>query len=67
MSNSNTPAKPAAKAELFEVTLVKPHTHAGEPEPAGAKINVSGPERAFLESVGVINKAAEGATAPAEQ
>lgn len=66
MSNSNNPAKPA-KAELFEVTLNKPHKHAGETKPAEAKIKVTGPERDFLERVGVINKAAEGATAPAEQ
>lgn len=67
MSNSNTPAKPAAKADLFEVTLVKPHKHAGELKLAGAKIKLTGPERDFLESVGVINKAAEGTTAPADQ
>lgn len=64
MSNTNAPAKAAAKPELVEVKLAKNHTHAGEPKVPGNKIKVTGPEREFLVRAGVVE--AEG-TAPAEQ
>lgn len=45
------------KQKTVEVTLAKPHTHAGTPHPAGAKIQVSEPVRAWM----VENKIVEGA------
>ncbi|MGE4404485.1 DUF7210 family protein [Pseudomonas sp.] len=67
MSKTTEAAKPAAKPELFKVTLLKAHTHAGKPLAAGDSIDVTGPEREFLRAVGVVaNDQAEG-TAPAAQ
>ena len=54
MSKPTTEAKPTAKPELFKVTLAKDHTHAGTPLTAGAKIDVTAPEREFLKGAGVI-------------
>lgn len=42
---SNETPKPAKQ---FEVTLDKPHTHAGVRHEAGAKIQVTEPERDWL-------------------
>lgn len=38
-----------------EVTLIKPHTHAGEKKKAGDKIKVTEQEREWLVSAQVIN------------
>lgn len=42
------------KQKLVEVTLAKPHTHAGEKLPAGSKIKVTEPERDWLAGAEVI-------------
>jgi len=61
-------AKPAAKPELFKVKLAKPHKHAGEDQPKGKTIEVTGPERAFLIRAGVVEapETTEGAAPAAE-
>lgn len=40
---------------LFEVTLVKPHTHAGKQFEAGAKLKVNEPTRAWMAANKIIN------------
>lgn len=40
--------------KLVEVTLAKPHKHAGKSYLAGAKIKVSEPERAWLTTHHII-------------
>lgn len=50
--------------KLVEVTLAKPHKHAGEQKAAGDKIKVTEPERDWLADNQIINnapKAQEGA------
>lgn len=42
------------KQVLVEVTLAKPHTHAEEKLPAGSKIQVSEPDRAWLIEHGIV-------------
>lgn len=51
--------KEAAGPKRVEVTLIKPHRHAGEKHAAGAKIRVTEPERDWLVANGVIEKPAE--------
>ena len=64
MSKLNT--KPAA-ADLFKVTLLKPHTHADQELQPGSTIEVTAPEQDFLRAAGVIddqpNAAADAAAA----
>lgn len=43
--------------KLVEVTLAKPHTHAGEPKAIGEKIKVTEPERDWLAAKQTINNA----------
>ena len=45
------------EARLVEVTLAKPHKHAGEEKATGEKIKVTEPERDWLASRGIINNA----------
>lgn len=47
--------------ELFEVTLDKPHTHEGQLQPKGAKIQVTKPEGEWLTRKKIIK--AQGAQA----
>lgn len=47
--------------KLVEVTLGKPHTHAGVPYAAGAKIKVTEADRDWLQQAGVIKTASEEA------
>lgn len=42
----------------MNVTLKKPHTHAGVDHPVGARIEVTGQEAAFLVEHGVIDEPA---------
>jgi len=51
---SKSTSKPVA--ELFKVTLNKPHTHGDKDLAAGATIEVTAPEREFLLAAGVIEK-----------
>ena len=44
---------------MVEVTLTRPHTHAGVDYPAGAKITVREADRAWLAAHKVINVAAK--------
>ena len=48
--------------QKVEVTLLKPHTHKGEPCAAGDKIDVNARQKAWLISQGVV--AAEEPAAP---
>ena len=41
------------------VTLIKPHTHAGKPYPAGAVITVSNEDASWLLGRGIIDPAPE--------
>lgn len=43
-----------AKPDLVEVTLTKPHTHGRQRLPAGAKIEVTAQQKAWLEKQGVV-------------
>lgn len=43
--------------EQVEAILAKAHTHAGKAYPAGARIQVSALEKAWLETVGVVSTA----------
>lgn len=45
--------------ELFEVTLAKPHTHAGKDHKPGDKIKVTARQRAWLQGLEVIAKTEE--------
>jgi hypothetical protein len=40
--------------KLETVRLLKPHTHAGKPRPAGAAIRVDEPTAAWLRAAGVV-------------
>lgn len=44
-----------APPQLVEVTLAKPHTHAGVPYDTGAKIKVSAPIAKWLADHKIIN------------
>lgn len=46
-----------AKSDLVEVTLAKPHTHGRQRLQAGAKINVTTAQKAWLEQQGVVGAA----------
>ena len=52
-------AAPGKGPELIEVTLGKPHTHAGKPRKVGDKIEVTARQKAFLEDAGIIEKKGE--------
>jgi hypothetical protein len=54
--------KEATSPKLVEVTLAKPHTHAGTPYVAGAKIKVTETERDWLAKAGVIEVEAKKET-----
>lgn len=54
MSQTNTPAATPKQTERFDVKLLKPHTHAGKDLQAGAIINVTARQRAFLVESEVI-------------
>ena len=45
--------------ELFEVTLAKPHPHAGTDHPPGDKIKVTARQREWLQGLEVIANAEE--------
>lgn len=47
--------------KLVEVTLAKPHTHAGNSYAAGAVIKVTESDRAWLIQNNVVNGSKEGA------
>jgi hypothetical protein len=57
----------AKAVERVSVALAKPHTHAGKDYPAGAKIEVTEKQKAFLEEAGVLDKPAARVDAPAEE
>ncbi len=48
--------KKPAEQKLVEVTLAKPHTHAGSKCKVGDKIKVTEPERDWLIKNGVVAK-----------
>ncbi len=48
----------SAGPKQVEVSLIKPHTHAGERYAAGDKISVTEPVRDWLAGAGIINKPA---------
>lgn len=47
-------AQPAPEPDLFTVTLLAAHTHAGSEHAAGAKIQVNAADRQWLIEHGVI-------------
>ncbi|KAF7600623.1 MAG: hypothetical protein CGU28_03125 [Candidatus Dactylopiibacterium carminicum] len=51
-------AAPKQVATKLDVTLLKPHTHAGTRYATGDKIQVTEPERDWLAGAGIINKPA---------
>ena len=59
---SKTPQAAAAPPALVEVTLDKPHNHKGKPYKAGAKINVTEDQKAWLAQHGVIGGKQEEVT-----
>lgn len=50
------------KTDLVEVTLAKPHTHGRQRLKAGAKLNVTPAQKAWLESQGVVGPQQEEVT-----
>lgn len=55
MTTKKTAAKAeTAKQELVEVTLARPHTHGRQRLQAGAKIEVTAQQKAWLEKQGVV-------------
>ena len=51
--------KQKAEQKLVEVTLLKPHTHAGVPHAAGAKLKVNEPTRDWLATNQIIETTKE--------
>jgi hypothetical protein len=45
---------PVTQPASVEVVFIKPHTHNGKPLVAGAKLNVSADQKAWLLKLGVI-------------
>jgi hypothetical protein len=60
-------AAQAAKPKLVRVKLIKDHIHAGEKKKPGDTIEVSEPDRAFLEKREVIEKTTAAADAASAQ
>lgn len=63
--SKSTDAAQAAKPKLVKVKLIKDHKHAGEQKKAGDEINVTEPDRDFLEKREVIEKTTAAAAADA--